>query len=336
MPRKAVKEELFEEAFRFEFFQAVRLLEKMFPAASPVGKTDLPSGEAVKFRTRIGLDFPASELHELSEKYDEKTGEKHLELIVNFMGMTGASGVLPTHYTELVADRVRHRDHTLHDFLDLFTHRAVSLFYRAWKKYRFPVSYESGKDEFTEYLFDFIGLGTNGLRGKLFLDDESLLPYGGLIAQKPHSSSAIRNLISDYFGVPAEIQQFKGQWLRLDHESITKLGQENSVLGDTAIIGTRFWDDQSKFRLVLGSLTFKEFQSFLPNGTAYKPACAILRFMVGQELDFDIQLRLKAKEVPGTVLTTRAMRRPMLGWTSFLKTKKFVFDDEQLVLQSTD
>jgi predicted component of type VI protein secretion system len=56
--------------------------------------------------------------------------------------------------------------------------------------------------------------------------------------------------------------------------------------------------------------------------------------MVGLELDFDVRLRLEAKQVPGVILTTRALRRPMLGWTTFLKTGPFAEDDEQLVLSA--
>ncbi len=218
-------------------------------------------------------------------------------------------------------------------FMDIFTHRAVSMFFRAWEKYRFPVSYERGQDDFTAYLFDFAGLGTNGLRGRMNLDDESLLPYGGLIAQKPHSAAALGNILSDYFRIKAKILQFFGQWLDLDSASITKLGQANSGLGTTAILGTRVWEQQSKFRIVLGALTFNEFQAFLPSGTAYKPLRSIVRFMHGAEFDFDIQLILQAKQVPSTILTTRARRRPMLGWTSFLKTKPFSEDDDQVVLK---
>jgi type VI secretion system protein ImpH len=218
-------------------------------------------------------------------------------------------------------------------FMDIFTHRAVSLFFRAWEKYRFPIGYERGNDAFTEFLFDFVGVGTIGMRGRLHLDDESLLPYGGLIAQKPHSAIAIEQMLSDYFNVSAKIEQFTGQWLELDEESITRLGSANSHLGATTVVGTRVWDDQSKFRVVFGALKFTEFQAFLPNGTAYKAMKSIIRFMVGEELDFDVQLKLTAREVPGTILTTRARRRPMLGWTSFLKTKPFNRDDEQVILQ---
>jgi type VI secretion system protein ImpH len=221
-------------------------------------------------------------------------------------------------------------------FFDMFTHRAVSMFFRAWAKYRFPVGYERGKDDFTSYLFDFAGLGTRGLRGRLHLDDESLLPYAGLIAQKPHSSSALRQFLADYFDVKANIEQFFGQWLELDEESVTRIGQANSLLGSSAIIGSRIWEQQSKFRVRLGALSFNQFQAFLPNGTAYKSLKGVIRFMVGLELDFDVKLVLEAKQVPSCILTTRAKRRPMLGWTSWLKTKPFTQDDEQVILSMND
>lgn len=333
MPKKPLNQELFDEPYRFEFFQAVRLLEKIYPKKRAVGREALPPDEVVRFRARVALDFPPSELHEIKDEVDEYSEKQKIEMFVNFMGMVGVSGVLPVHYTELVMERIRYRDTAMWAFLDIFTHRAVSLFYRAWEKYRFPVAYERGSDDFTKYLFDFVGLGTEKLRGRMALEDESLLPYSGLIAQKPHNANSLENILGDYFGTKAKVQQFFGQWLDLNEESITKLGAANSQLGVSAIIGTRIWDQQSKFRVRLGAMTFQQFQSFLPNGSAHKQLKSIINFMVGLELDFDVQLVLQKKQVPGTILTTRAMRKPMLGWTSFLKTKPFKKDDEQVVLQ---
>lgn len=333
MAEKPLNQTLFDEPYRFEFFQAIRLLERIYPEKSPVGRDVTPQNEAVRFRSRVSLGFPASEIQELKEIYDERSDQSKLEMMVNFMGMLGLNGVLPIHYTEIAQDRARYGDTTLWAFLDIFTHRSVSMFFRAWEKYRFPINYERGKDNFTEYLFDFVGLGTQGLRGKMHLEDESVLPYGGLIIQKPHSSSALRQILSDYFRITAKIEQFSGQWLTLDEESITRLGQVNSTLGRNTVVGTQVWDYQSKLRIVLGALSFNEFQAFLPNGTAHKPLKSIVCLMIGKELDFDVKLKLKAKEVPSTILTTRAKRRPMLGWTSFLKTKPFTKDDEQVILQ---
>lgn len=333
MADKPLNQILVDEPYRFEFFQAVRLLEKVRPERRAVGRNAMPHEEVVRFRSRVALDFPASEVHEINEAVDPKTGDDRLEMLVNFMGMVGVSGVLPQPYTDLVLDRIRHRDTAMWSFLDIFTHRAVSMFYRAWRKYRFPVGYERGNDEFTAYLYDLVGLGTKGLRGRMSLADESLLPYAGLIAQRPHSTNALENVLSDYFGTSARVRQFFGQWLALDSADYTRLGNQNSILGESSIAGTRIWEQQSKFRVRLGPLDFKQFQEFLPNGSAYEPLRSIIRFMVGLEFDFDVQLLLKAQQVPSTILTTRALRKPMLGWTSFLKTKPFTADDEQVVLQ---
>jgi type VI secretion system protein ImpH len=157
-----------------------------------------------------------------------------------------------------------------------------------------------------------------------------------LISQKPHSANALENVLSDYFGVGAKIEQFFGQWLKLEPQDCTYLGEKNNVLGISAIAGTSVWSQQTKFRVVLGPLTFKQFQSLLPSGTAYKEAESLVRFMMGSELDFDIKLLLSSRQVPGTVLTTRAVRRPMLGWTSYLKTSAFTTDDDQVVIRYAD
>ena len=320
---------MLEEPYRFEFFQAVRLFERIFPDKKPVGGDALPAQECVRFRSRIAMDFPPSEIQEIRQP---RTEDGAYEMLINFMGMVGVSGVMPTHYTEMVLDRVRHQDTAMWSFLDIFTHRAVSMFFRAWEKYRFPVAYERGNDDFTSYLFDVAGLGTRGLRGRMNLDDESLLPYSALIAQKPHSQTAVANVVSDYLSVPARIEQFFGQWLPLNKQDLTKVGVENSQLGVNAIAGSRIWHQQTKFRIKLGPLRFNQFQAFLPTGGAYPKLRSIVMFMVGLEFDFDVQLKLKAAEVPGTILTTRAVRKPTLGWTSFLKSRPFKVDDEQLVL----
>jgi type VI secretion system protein ImpH len=332
MEKRSIKDELFDEPYRFEFFQAVRLFERVFPERKPVGGDALPAQEPIRFRSNVSLDFPSSEIQKINVEFDDLTETERIDILINFMGMIGPSGVLPIHYTELALDRIRHRDSSMWAFLDIFTHRAASMFFRAWAKYRFPVAYERGEDEFTSYLFDLAGLGTRGMRGRMGLEDESLLPYVGLITQRPHSGVAVAGVLADYYGVPARVVQFFGQWLPLTKGDITYLGRKNSTLAKTALIGSRVWDQQSKYRVRLGPLVFTRFQAFLPSGTAHKSLRSILKFMTGLEYDFDVQLCLKAKQVPSLVLTTRAVRRPMLGWTTWLKTKPFKQDDEQVVL----
>jgi len=157
---KPLNQKFFDEPYSFEFFQAVRLLERMYPERATIGRDSLPVAEVVRFRSRPTLGFPASEIHELRETDEDFTDLRKLEMFVNFMGMVGAIGVLPPHYTELVAERARYRDTAMWAFLDIFSHRAISLFFRAWEKYRFPFDYERSQfgkkelDAFTEFLFD--------------------------------------------------------------------------------------------------------------------------------------------------------------------------------------
>src|SRR5262245_2705359 len=227
---------LFEEPYRFDFFQAVRLLERVDRKRLPIGRYGEPTDEVVRFRTRVSLGFPPSQIFELLEPADGESTPP--EMMVAFMGLTGPMGVLPHHYTELLMERARYKDTALWDFLDLFNHRMISLFYRAWEKYRFPIAYERGQDRFTEFLYNFIGLGTGGLRrNRLNMPDEGLLFYSGLIAQRPHSAGAAEAILGDYFGVDASVTQFKGQWLKLEAEDLSRLGSANCELGINTVAG---------------------------------------------------------------------------------------------------
>jgi type VI secretion system protein ImpH len=333
-PATTLEEELFDESHRFRFFQAVRVLERLFPDRAPVGRQDVaPGREVVRFRTRPTLEFPPSEIHQLARDGEEGDEEAPPEMTVAFMGMTGPLGVLPNHVTELVAERARYKDTALWRFLDLFSHRMISLFYRAWERYRFPVTFERGtRDEFMGHAFALVGMGTEGLRGRLGLPDEGLLLYAGLFAQRPHSGVAVESMLGDYFGVPARVETFAGQWLELDSESLTRLGAANSELGVTTIAGARVWDTQSKFRVRFGPLALREFVGFLPAGRNYLPAVRLTRFAAGAELDYDIQLVLRAGEIPECRLGGRDAVPPLLGWTTWLKTQPRAHDDSQVVL----
>lgn len=329
-----MKQQLLDEGYRFEFFQAVRLLERMSPSRQPVGAAGPPAEEVVRFRTLPSLAFPPSEIHDVR---DSGRPDAPPEMTVAFLGMTGPLGLLPHSYTELLIDRVRHQDSTLWDFLDLFNHRIISFFYRAWEKYRFPIAYERDRrDPFTEYLFDLIGMGTAGLTGRTSVPDQGLLLFAGLIAQRPHSASATESILRGYFGVPVSIEQYQGRWIALDEEYRTLLGAANSALGVDAVCGERVWNVQSNFRVRLGPLTFGQYASFLPPGPSFAPLADLTRFLAGQELDFDVQPVLKAEEVPACRVASDAEAPPMLGWTTWLKTRDLTEDASQVALAVTD
>jgi type VI secretion system protein ImpH len=213
----------------------------------------------------------------------------------------------------------------------------ISLFFQAWQKYRFTVAYERGeRDRFSHHVLDLIGLGTEGLQNRQSVADDSLIYYAGLLAQWPRSASALRQILTDYFEVPVEIEQFAGGWFKLDTETQCCFEDGISVsgqLGVGAVVGDEIWDQQSKVRVKLGPLTLNQYEDFLPNGTAYRPLCGLLGFFAGSEFDFEVQLVLWRNEVPSCELGGEGAAAPQLGWVTWMKGAPFGRDPGDTILQ---
>ncbi len=322
---------MLQEPYRFDFFQAVRLLERFFPERRPVGKFEKPASEVVRFGAHASLAFPPSQIQ--SMEWD--TGGP-ARMTVNFMGLTGPEGVLPLPYTALMVERLRASDLSPRDFLDIFNHRVVSLFYQAWRKYRFDVAYERGeRNRFARQLLSLVGLGTEGLGGRQAISDDSAVYYAGLLAQRPRSAQALRQILADYFEVPVEIEQFAGGWYSLDPENqccFTGSASDSERLGFGAVVGDAIWDQQSRVRIVLGPLGLREYSSFLPDGQCWEPLRSWLRFFSNDEFDFEVKLILKRESVPRCELGVEGATGPRLGWVSWVTSVPLEDDPGDAVL----
>jgi len=314
-----IEQVLRDDACSFEFFQAVTLLQRLRGDRQPVGRFSNPESEAVHFGVNQPLAFPASQIQGIA--WPEDTPPK---MSVNFMGLTGPEGVLPYCYTELILERLRAKDATLVSFLDMFNHRMISFFYRAWEKYRFPVTYFLGdEDLFTHHLQDLIGIGTGGLQGRQAVPDGALLHYTGLLGWHVRSAAALEQILSSYFDVPVEVEQFQGAWYRLDTETQCCMEEEESgsrQLGNGAVVGDEIWDEQSRIRVKLGPMDLEHYREFLPDGSAYEPLKAMTKFFSNDEFDFEAQLILKRDDVPRCGLGADPAATPQLGWVSWLKS----------------
>ena len=302
----------------FEFFQAVMLLHRL-GHGRPVGRFANPDDEAVRFRVNNGLAFPGSQIQSLQWPDEEVP-----EMSVNFMGLTGPMGVLPYCYTELILERQREKDRSLAEFLDIFNHRVLSFFYRAWEKYRFPVTYSLGEEDvFSRHLLDLIGMGTAGLQDRQTIPDHALLHYVGLLGMHSRSAVALEQIVGDYFEVPVEVEQFAGAWQRLDASSCSYMNEGESYseqLGAGVVVGDEVWDQHSRVRIKLGPLSLEQYRDFLPGGSALEPLRDLTRFFSNDEFDFEVQLILKRDEVPACEVGETEAEGAQLGWVTWLKT----------------
>jgi type VI secretion system protein ImpH len=317
------------QPFAFDFFHAVRLLEASAPERPHLGETLSPADDLVRFGQNPSLAFPPSTLESVTAAREGRAAK----LLVNFFGMFGPNGALPFHITEHARERQRNaHDPTLVAFLDVFHHRLLSLFYRAWAVNQKAVDFDRpDKSRFATYVGSTFGVGMESLRDRDAVPDWAKLYFSGRLASQTRNAEGLEAIISEFFGLPAKVQTFAGQWLTLPPASVCRLGAspESGTLGQTVIVGSRFWDVQMKFRVRLGPMGFLDLQRMLPVGDAFQRLKAWIRNYIGYELCWDAQLVLKKEEVPNAVLG----RSGMLGWTTWLKSKPFPRDAEDVILQ---
>lgn len=349
---RSVSERLAQEPGRFNFFQAVRILERMSlvqsrrahgPRRGRVGEDAAPAEETVRFRSLPSHAFPAVDVHSVrstsGRRVDNAPGPPP-ELFVTFFGLVGALGALPQHYTRLILGRDREKDSSFRDFLDLFQHRLVSLFYRSWEKSRVTEAYArrhidpaEGEDLLTTALYSIVGMSSPAVRGASRLDSEIFLRFGGMFSDRRRNAVSLQQLLTDELSMPVEVRQFQGEWLALPQEDQSSLSG-GACLGESAILGTRVWSLQSKFRLRIGPLTYADARQLLPTGNRIGQLCDLVRAYVGGEFRFDVQLVIVRDEVPACRLGRRADDPCRLGWNTWLQSRPPEHDAEDAVFEA--
>lgn len=346
----------------FSFFQLVRLLERAGAFLScepnmgadakiaklesnPVARFTPPSTEIIRFKNNSDLSFPGSAVVDLSKNTDN---EHHQWVIkVNFIGLTGAMGVLPFHYSELMLQRLRLKDPSMEKYLNLFNHRTTSLFYQAATKYNLPIEYERSRlrkrssereSMHTKALLSIVGLGTDKLRNRQFIPDESFIFYSGLLTQQVKTSSGLKQIIQDYFDVPAEIQGFVGQWQDLIDDVRTRLPSrknrmgQNVCLGRSSMLGSKGWFAQGKSRIKIGPLNKEQFYRFAPGTKALKALNQLVSSYVGMEQDFDFVIQVKREDIPSKI-ALRKDNPPLVAWNTWLSGKPKTDSDKDELLE---
>lgn len=355
----AVITQLLHAPQQFGFFQAVRLLERW------VGL------ERVQFHNSVSLSFPASEIESLQAHWTSPEviglpphgdgvgpaeGVQRIDLTPACMGLLGVSGALPLFYTEWLSQaEVKGRHAAARAFLDVFSHRSVTLFYQAWCKHRLALRHEQeavrhlastggapAPRALVSEVLALSGMGLKGLRHRLGAErggvsDEALAYFSGILQQRTLPMAQLQRLLSHYLGVPVRIEPFIGRWYAVPEGGRTVLGAGASakgtagVLGRSALLGERVWQRNLCVRLVLGPLDHTLFLRFLPGGVGAQALRQWLSLLLGPALEVEVQLLLQRDAVQGSALRTE--RSPLvgrLGWDTFLLTEQASSDRQDV------
>ena len=303
-----------------DFFQLLRTIDALHPALPRLGLARRPTDEPIRLGQAPEMRFAPTTLH----------GVQHRDpgvppcLEVAFFGLFGPNGPLPLHLTEYARQRlINEGDANLVDFANLFHHRLLLLFYRAWAQAQPTVGMDRPQDDrFADYVGALAGLGTPALRGRDAVPDHAKLHFAGLLTRQSRSAEGLEAMLSGWLRRSVRVTQFSGHWMPLQAAERTRIGgrrsrrrhEQGARLGRGAVLGRMVWDRQHHFSVAVGPLDHPAFLTLLPSGDALPGVVALVELYVGHEFAWDLRLALRVDQVrpvqPG--------RHGRLGWDSWL------------------
>ncbi|MGE0384767.1 MAG: type VI secretion system baseplate subunit TssG [Gammaproteobacteria bacterium] len=321
-------EALAREPWRFGFLSALRRLAAAHPEKPRPGESQRPLEDPIRLAQQPSLIFAPSTLASFTRGQDGRPPRME----VFFLGLFGPNGPLPIHLTEYARDRLRNAgDPTLSRFADLFHHRVLSLFYRAWAAAHPAANFDRPhSDRYATFVGSLIGVGRPVFRNRDAMADEAKYYYAGRISAQTRNAEGLGAILASYFKVPVRVVERIGEWINVPAGGLSSLGGRSDVstLGLNIIIGTRIWEVQQKFRIEIGPVGYADYQRLLPGGDSLRRMVAIVRNYVGDELNWDVQIKLKRQEVPAP----RLGEHVRLGWTTWFASRPFEHDAADLYL----
>lgn len=296
-----------QEGYRFSFFQAVSIVEKLFAGNPSPGETSQLVEERMRFRPGTGLGFPPNSILKINEvplvKNDEtgKSGNRPevIEFILSFMGLYGVDSPLPVYFSESIVAEGEGAD-ALKDFLDMFNHRLYSLFYQTWKKYRHYLSFkEDCSDPISQNLLCLSSLGLEALQASLHIPAGRLIASSGVLGRRFRNAEGLGLMISNYFdNIPVKVQQFIPQWIQIPNRiPLNNESNKGLKLGENVFLGETVLNTSGKFRIVLGPLDFATFLRFSTDTPSKKAFFQLLNVYTRDDLDFDVELILQTDSI---------------------------------------
>lgn len=338
---------LLARGWEFDFFPAVRLLQRSVNSVADIGERGPLAAEAIRFRPQVSVGFPATEVGRIAARPADD-GSTRYGLDVTFMGLYGVSTPLPLHYAidllrsvdpyvpadgetgkseqRSLADRDKPGDsNATRDFYDIFHHRLISLFYRSWTKYRYYITFDDpDRDRVTEYLLRMIGIPPGCETDSIGVDPVKMIRYAGALTQHPRSAVMLEGVVSDYIdGIETHVDQFSSRWVPVPEEDQNRSGVVNSRLGVDLTVGDWVYDLSGAFNLAIGPLDWETYKRFLPGRRAHTEVRSLVRLYCQDPLWFTMELRIKPLEIPELRLTSDE-EAGMLGMTSWVRTAEIM------------
>jgi type VI secretion system protein ImpH len=309
---KPLSQRLREKPQAFEFLQALLLLERERPDATPLGQGSSPDDEALRLRGPLTPTFSASQV----ERLEEQPGQTPV-LSTAVFGLGGPDGPLPYAYQEWLQQRARHKDHGPAEFLDLFHNRLLAQLYRVLGRHRLALGFLPPEQAPVHpSLLALAGLLPRRLQQRMDLPDAAVTARAALFNGPRRSLAGLAILVRHQFDVAVDYEAYQGAWRAIPPASRSRLqrGGRNLGLGCDAIAGTRVWDEHAGIRLTLGPLSTEQANAYLPGGALHQRLADLTGLYLGPDLDCHLRLLVR----PGAPLCLNRRQPPRLRWSGGL------------------
>lgn len=317
-----------EEPYKYDFFRLMRHLQSAYRDNPRFGNGTRLKHDSIRLRQEVSLKFASSTVTRL----DKHENTDKVDIYTLCFGLWGANGPMPHELTQYVIDRIHHdKDTAIADFADIFHHRLLTLFFKAWADAQKAVDYDRPEDaHFPRFLNSFSGLGMPGFANRDSIPDRSKAFYSGHLSSSTQHGSGLQSILEDYFEIKTELETFVGHWMELPKDCCCRLGESEStgLMGQNIIVGEQVWDRQLKFRIVMGPMDQSDYQRMLPGKQAYAMIKDWVSLYTNQVLFWDLQLILKAEGAKPVSLGESGQ----LGWTTWLMTGSLEEDSKDLIL----
>jgi type VI secretion system protein ImpH len=307
------------EPWRFDYFTVLRYLERAFKDRPRIGDSAARREEFVHLGQDPFMNFPASNLARVVQG-----DNKPLQIFVTYLGLLGPQGALPLSITEEAYNYVAAQDDSFPRFLDIFNHRFLQLFFRAWADSRPIVQHDRPDDDrFIAYIGSAIGLGSKPYHNLDSVPDSAKLGFAGLLGAQAKCASRLASAVCGLFKVRTEVEEFVGTWLKIEPAECTRLGQGHASLGQDMLLGGAIFSVQDKIRIRIYTRSLAEYIRFLPTGDLCEPLADLVFFYIGEQLLWDVEPAIPT----GAVEPMQIGKFGQLGWTSWMAPNWTSTDD---------
>ena len=311
-------------AMGFGLFALMRQIERNRPGSPRIGENRTLSEELLTLGQDPSLNFPVSDLSEVSREMNGKW-----RLRSNVLGLFGPQGPLPLSLTEEAMRWSQSGDRSYTEFTDVFATRFLQLYFRVWSDSHGISQHDRPEDDrFVNWLGAFAGSGTPAFRKRDSVPDSERVYLASLGQGRVRSPVRLRQILEIGLRDKIRIEEHQISWIEIEPGDQCRLGQRGSSIGQNLFLGSRIRTVNDRIAIRIGVPDLKRYRAYLPGGAAHQKLCDLVFWYARDLFAIQVSISLPANQIPAAKLGESGE----LGWMAAIAPKYAANDDRPVTV----